>query len=57
MPKLLIIQAATYHSPEQRRPFRIRKRKLVGAVMPYLAALTPANWEVTLCDDAIEEPY
>ena len=25
--------------------------------MPYLAALTPPDWEVTLCDDAIEEPY
>jgi radical SAM superfamily enzyme YgiQ (UPF0313 family) len=56
MPKLLIIQAATYHSPTERRPFRIRKRKLVGAVMPYLAALAPPEWEVTLCDDAIEEP-
>lgn len=56
MPKLLIIQAATYHSPAQGRPFRIRKRKLVGAVMPYLAALAPPEWEVTLCDDAIEEP-
>ncbi len=56
MPKLLIIQAATYHSPSVRRPFRIRKRKLVGAVMPYLAALAPPEWNVSLCDDAIEEP-
>jgi radical SAM superfamily enzyme YgiQ (UPF0313 family) len=56
MPKVLIIQAATYRSPQDRRPFRIRKRKLVGAVMPYLAALAPRDWEVSLCDDAIEEP-
>lgn len=56
MPKLLIIQAATYRSRDDRRPLRIRKRKLVGAVMPYLAALVPPGWEVTLTDDAIEEP-
>lgn len=55
MPRLLIVQAATYRSRDERRPLRIRKRKLVGAVMPYLAALAPRDWEVTLADDAIEE--
>ena len=56
MPKLLVIQAATYRAPDDRRPLRIRKRKLVGAVMPYLAALAPDDWDVELIDDAIEEP-
>ncbi len=56
MPRLLIIQAATYRSRDDRRPLRIHKRKLVGAVMPYLAAMAPDNWHVTLCDDAIDEP-
>jgi len=28
----------------------------VGAVMPYLAALAPRGWDVSLVDDAIEEP-
>jgi len=56
MPRLLIIQAATYRSRDDRRPLRIRKRKLVGAVMPYLAALAPQGWDVTLTDDEIEEP-
>ncbi|MDE2353041.1 MAG: B12-binding domain-containing radical SAM protein, partial [Alphaproteobacteria bacterium] len=56
MPKLVIIQAATYRAPNDRRPLRIRKRKLVGAVMPYLAALAPKEWDVELIDDAIEEP-
>ncbi|MDE3114383.1 MAG: radical SAM protein [Pseudomonadota bacterium] len=56
MPKLLVIQAATYRAPNDRRPLRIRKRKLVGAVMPYLAALAPKDWDVELIDDAIEEP-
>ena len=54
MPRLLIIQAATYHSPDQRRPLRIKKRKMVGAVMPYLAAMAPKDWQVTVRDDAIE---
>lgn len=56
MPKLLIIQAATYRSRDDRRPLRIRKRKLVGAIMPYLAALAPPGWDITLLDDEIEEP-
>jgi radical SAM superfamily enzyme YgiQ (UPF0313 family) len=56
MPRLLIIQAAAYRSRADRRPFRIRKRKLVGAVMPYLAALASKEWEVRLLDDEIEEP-
>jgi radical SAM superfamily enzyme YgiQ (UPF0313 family) len=56
MPRLLIVQAASYRSRDDRRPLRIRKRKLMGAVMPYLAALAPPGWEVTLVDDAIEEP-
>ena len=56
MPKLLIIQAATYRSREDRRPLRIRKRRLVGAVLPYLAALAPPDWQVKLLDDEIEEP-
>lgn len=55
MPKLMIIQAATYVSNEDRRPLHIRKRKLVGAVMPYLAALAPKHWDVRLVDDAIED--
>lgn len=56
MPKLLIIQAATFRSAEDRRPLRIKKRRLVGAIMPHLAALTPPGWHITLHDDAIDEP-
>lgn len=56
MPRLMIVQATTYRSRNDRRPLRLRKRKLVGAVMPYLAALAPPEWDVTLVDDAIEEP-
>lgn len=54
-PRLLIIQATGYQARDVRIPYRIRKRKLVGAVMPYLAALAPKDWEVELHDDAIHE--
>lgn len=56
MPKLLIIQAATYRSEEDCRPMRIRKRRLVGAILPHLAAMAPTGWQITLHDDAIAEP-
>lgn len=56
MPKLLIIQAATYRSETDRRPMRIKKRRLVGVIMPYLAALAPQDWDIKLHDDAIAEP-
>ncbi|MBI4697080.1 MAG: radical SAM protein [Gammaproteobacteria bacterium] len=56
MPKLMIVQPTPLHSPQKPIPYRIRKRKLVGAIMPYLAALAPRDWDVELVDDAIEEP-
>ena len=55
MPKLMIIQATGYRFRDLRVPYRLRKRKLVGAVLPHLAALAPKEWEVTLVDDATQE--
>ncbi|HKA37612.1 MAG TPA: cobalamin-dependent protein, partial [Thermoanaerobaculia bacterium] len=55
MPRLLIIQATGYRYRGVREPYKLRKRKLVGAVLPHLAALAPREWEVTLLDDATEE--
>ena len=55
MPRLLIIQATGYRAYGSRERYRLRKRKLVGAVLPYLAALAPKEWDVTLLDDATEE--
>jgi radical SAM superfamily enzyme YgiQ (UPF0313 family) len=55
MPRLLIIQATGYRQRGVRIPYKLRKRKLVGAVLPYLGALAPKEWEVTLLDDATEE--
>lgn len=55
MPRLLIVQATGYRGRGVRVPYKIRKRKLVGAVLPYLAALAPREWDVTLVDDAVDE--
>ncbi len=55
MPRLLIIQATGYRFRDVRVPYKLRKRKLVGAVLPHLAALAPKEWDVTLVDDATEE--
>ena len=55
MPKLLITQATGYRYRGLLEPYKLRKRKLVGAVIPYLAALAPKEWNITLVDDATEE--
>jgi len=54
MPRLTIIEATGYRAIGSREPYKLRKRKLVGAVLPYLAALAPRDWDVTLVDDATE---
>jgi radical SAM superfamily enzyme YgiQ (UPF0313 family) len=55
MPRLLIIQATGYRFRGLLEPYKLRKRKLVGAILPYLAALAPKDWKITLIDDATEE--
>jgi len=55
MPRLMIIQATGYRFRGLRAPYKLRKRKLVGAVLPHLAALAPKEWNVTLVDDATQE--
>ena len=55
MPKLLITQATGYRYRGLLEPYKLRKRKLVGAVIPYLAAMAPKEWKITLVDDATEE--
>ena len=55
MPKLMIIQATGYRFRDLPIPYKLRKRKLVGAVLPHLAALAPKEWEVTLVDDATQD--
>ncbi len=49
--RLLIIQPSFYRSKTDRRLVRTRRRSLVPLVLPYLAALTPPDWQVQLVDE------
>jgi hypothetical protein len=51
--KLLIIQPSFYRSPGKRVPVRVHHRQLVPLVLPYLAALTPKGWDITLVDEMV----
>ncbi len=50
-PKLLIIQPSHYRSRSNLTLHKVKRRTLVGLTLPYLAALTPREWEVTLLDE------
>ena len=52
--KLLIIQPSYYQSRNNRTPVRVRHRQLVTLVLPYLAALTPPGWDITLVDEMLQ---
>jgi radical SAM superfamily enzyme YgiQ (UPF0313 family) len=53
--KLFIIQPSHYRSRLERSPFKIKKRRLIGLTLPYLAALTPSGWEITLVDEQLTD--
>ena len=53
--KLLIIQPSRYLSKYDLTPYKTRKRNLVGLSLPYLAALTPKDWDIELIDQQVEE--
>ncbi|MGC2630633.1 MAG: radical SAM protein, partial [Rhodomicrobium sp.] len=52
---LTIIQPSHYHSKTDRRVFKSRRRAVVPLTLPYLAALTPTEWRVTLVDEQVQE--
>ncbi|MGO9171156.1 MAG: B12-binding domain-containing radical SAM protein [Rhodomicrobium sp.] len=52
---LTIIQPSHYHTRTDRRVFKTRRRALVPLTLPYLAALTPPEWRVTLIDEQLED--
>src|SRR5262249_17634747 len=52
--RLLIVQPSYYESRSDPNPVRLRRRQLVPLVLPYLAALTPPGWEVSLVDEMLE---
>ena len=53
--KLLIIQPSRYQSKYDLKPYKTRKRNLVGLALPYLAALTPREWEIELIDQQLDD--
>ncbi|MDR3553759.1 MAG: radical SAM protein [Syntrophobacteraceae bacterium] len=53
--KLYIIQPSHYRGRSNRRPYKSKKRTLVGLTLPYLAALTPPGWEVKLIDQQLSD--
>jgi radical SAM superfamily enzyme YgiQ (UPF0313 family) len=55
MNKILIIQPSHYVSKNDRTVFKSRMRALVPLTLPYLAALTPKDWEVTLVDEQLQD--
>ena len=52
--QLLIIQPSYYRSKVDRVVFKARHRSVVPLTLPYLAALTPADWKVTLLDEQLD---
>ena len=53
--RLLIIQPSHYRSKGDRRVFKTRSRQLVPLALPYLAAITPPDWHVTLVDEQVQD--
>lgn len=52
--KLLIIQPSHYRSRYDPDVVRTRKRKVVPLTLPYLAALTPEDWDIELVDEQLD---
>jgi radical SAM superfamily enzyme YgiQ (UPF0313 family) len=53
--KLLVIQPSHYHSKNDLTVFKSRRRSLVPLALPYLASLTPPDWDITLVDEQIQD--
>jgi len=53
--KLLIVQPTHYRSSTDRSLHKTKKRSVVNLVLPYLAALAPREWDITLIDEQLED--
>jgi radical SAM superfamily enzyme YgiQ (UPF0313 family) len=53
--RLLIVQPSHYRSRSNLTIHKSKKRTLVGLTLPYLAALTPREWEITLVDEQLTD--
>jgi radical SAM superfamily enzyme YgiQ (UPF0313 family) len=53
--KIYIIQPTHYISPSNRSLHKTKKRSVVNLTLPYLAALTPKDWDITLIDEQLDD--
>lgn len=53
--RLWIIQPSRYVSKNNRTVLKSRRKPLVPLTLPYLAALTPAGWDITLIDEQLQD--
>ncbi len=53
--KLHIIQPTHYRSPANRTLHKTKKRSVVNLTLPYLAALAPREWDITLIDEQLSD--
>jgi radical SAM superfamily enzyme YgiQ (UPF0313 family) len=51
--RLQIIQPTHFRSPADRSLHKTKKRSVVNLTLPYLAALVPAGWEISLVDEQL----
>jgi radical SAM superfamily enzyme YgiQ (UPF0313 family) len=52
-PRILLIQPTTVHL--DRTPHKTRRRLIIGLMLPLMAGLTPPEYDVTLCDERLED--
>lgn len=53
MSKLLIVQPTYYRNKSDFSLYKTKNRTLTGLTLPYLAALTPREWDVELVDEQL----
>lgn len=53
--RVLIIQPSHYPSKNSKKIYKAQMKTVVPLVLPYLAALTPKDWDVTLSDERVED--
>lgn len=53
--RILIIQPSHYVSKTNRTLLKSRRRPLVPLNLPYLAAMTPEGWDITLVNEYLED--
>jgi radical SAM superfamily enzyme YgiQ (UPF0313 family) len=53
IPRLIIIGPSHYRSKVDRTVFKVRRRPVVALTLPYLAALTPPGWDISLIDEQL----